>query len=452
MKASWETLEKNWRQFTIEVESEQFSQAIDQAYRKLVKTAKIRGFRPGKAPRPIFERFYGKETLINEALERLIPQAYGEAVKEADIEPIDRPEVDVEQAEEGSPLVFKGKVQVKPAVTLGALEGFDIPHPQAEVKADQVDEHINALRERTAQLVPDEGGTVQEGSFAVIDFEGFIDGEPLEGGKGEGHTLEIGSNRFIPGFEEQLIGAPVGETRDIKVTFPEDYHAEQLRGKEASFNVTVKDLKKKEYPELNDDFAKQVSDRFQTLQELRDDITNKLKDAAERQAERDWRNAILEAVANAAEVELPEVLVHRRIHTLIEDFAQTLQYQGLNVETYMRVTGKDAETLHKEFGEPAQKQVKLDLVMEAVAKQQGFAVDEAEIDAQFDVMAQQMGGGSALAEMQRSPEYREHVRESLLKQKAIDHVLALNRPPADGADAGQDGGAGGASDMQATTE
>lgn len=426
MKATWDRLEKNWMQFTVEVPADRFSAAVERAYRKLVQQARIPGFRPGKAPRFIFERYYGKESLLREAVDMLLPEAYGAAVEEANVEPIDQPEIDLEQVGEGQPLVFRGKVQVKPEVKLGPLTGFGITRAEAVVTPEQVDEQVNRLRERMAQLVPDESGAVATGSFAVIDFEGFVDGEPLQGGKGEGYTLEVGSNTFIPGFEEQLVGARVGETREVKVTFPEDYHAEHLRGKAASFNVTVKEVKRKELPALDDAFAASVS-RFQTLQELRSDLENKLKETARAQAERDFRNKLLEAVADAAAVELPEVLVHRRIHTLIDDFAHQLSHQGMSLDDYARATGKDHDALHAEFAEPARKGVRADLVLDAVARQENLAVSEAEVDAEFDAMATlYKNQANDIHKLRRNPEYRERVRETLLRQKAIAHLVSLN--------------------------
>ncbi len=431
MKATWDRLEKNWMQFTVEVDADRFGSAVDQAFRKLVRQARIPGFRPGKAPRFIFERHYGKESLVQEALDTLIPEAYTEAVTQAEVEPIDRPEIDLESAEEGQPLVFKGKVQVKPDVKLGSLSGFGLTPPDVTVAQEQVDEQLARLQDRAAQLVPDDSGEVKEGSFTVIDFEGFIGGEPLEGGKGEDYTLEIGSKNFIPGFEEQLTGAKTGEVREVKVSFPEDYHAEHLRGQETSFNVTVKDVKRKELPPLDDSFASTVS-RFQSLQELRSDIENRLKETAEEQADKEFRNKVIEAVSDAAEVELPEVLVHRRVHSLIDEFSHSLSHQGMTLENYTQATGKSHEELHQEFEEPARRSVKADLVLEAVTRQADLLVSESEVDAEFDAMAQlYKSQANDLAKLRRNVEYRERVKESLLKQKAVAHLVALNTPAAE---------------------
>ncbi|MCG0239637.1 MAG: trigger factor [Firmicutes bacterium] len=430
MKATWDRLEKNVMQFRVEVEAERFSRAVDAAFRKLVRNARIPGFRPGKAPRFVFERYYGKETLIQQAVEDLLPEVYAEALEAGQVQPIDQPKIELEQAEEGKDFIFKGTVQVKPEVKLGRLDGFGLTYPDTSVTDEQVDAQLNQLRERMAQLVPDETGEVRQGSFVVVDFEGYIDGEKFEGGSGEGVTVEVGAGQLIPGFEEQLVGMKAGEEKEIQVTFPEDYPVEHLRGKAASFKVKVRDVKRKELPALDDAFAASVS-RFQTLQELRADIQNKLREVAERQAEENFRNQVVEAVTAEAEVEVPEVLTHRRIHTLIDEFAHSLSHQGMTLEAYLQATGKDLETLHKEFEEPARKQVKTELVLEAVAKQEGLEVTEAEIDAEFEAMARlYRSQAREIDRLRRNPEYRERVRENLLRQKAVSHLVERNRPAA----------------------
>jgi len=428
MKATWDKLEKNWMQFEVEVEAEQFAKAIDAAFRKLSQRATIPGFRPGKAPRALFERNYGKQTLVQEAVEELLPRAYGEAVEQNKVEPIDQPEVDLVQAEEGKPFIFKGKVQVSPEVTLGKLSGFGIERPAGTVTEEQIDQQLTQLRERMATLVTDDAAEVKQGTFAIIDFEGFVGDEAFEGGKGENYTLEIGSGSFIPGFEEQLIGAKAGESREVKVTFPEQYHAEQLAGKEALFKVTVRELKRKELPELNDEFAAEVS-RFQTVAELRADIEKRLADTAKGNAEKEFQNKVVEAVAAEATVELPHVLVHRRVHDMIHEFEHNLTAQGLSLEYWAQATGKTEHDLHEELEEPAKKNVKTDLVLGAVAKADGLTVAESEIEAEFDQMlARYKGQEKEIKQLRKNPNYRERLRDSLLVQKTIDHLVNLNAP------------------------
>lgn len=429
MKATWDKLEKNWMQFEVEVEAGQFAKAVDSAFRKLNNRVNIPGFRRGKAPRPFFERMYGKQALVQEAVEDMLPQAYTQAVVESNINPIDQPEVELVQAEEGKPFVFKGKVQVKPEVKLGKLAGHNIEKPALEVSPEQIEEQLNSLRERMSTLVTDESGEVKEGSFAIIDFEGFVDDVAFEGGKGENHTLEIGSGQFIPGFEEQLVGAKVGESRDVKVSFPEQYHAEHLAGKEALFKVSVKEVKRKELPELNDEFAAEAS-RFQTLAELRSDIENRLKESTKANAEKEYQNKIVEAVAAEAEVDLPEVMVHQRVHDMMHDFEHSLQRQGFSMELWSQATGKSSHDLHHEFEEPAKKSVKNDLVLAAVAKHEGITVSDADLEAEFDDMLARYPGQEAdIKKLRKNGNYRERLREGLLTQKTIDHLVSLNSVP-----------------------
>lgn len=429
MKATWDKLEKNWMQFEVEIDAEQFGKSVDAAFKKLNQRVNIPGFRRGKAPRFMFERAYGKETLINEAVEQLFPQAYGSALAQGKIKAIDQPEVESFQAEEGKPFVFKGKVQVLPEVTLGRLSGLDVPPASAEVTAAQVDEQIEALRNRMATLVADESGEVKQGSHAIIDFEGFVEDVAFEGGKGENYTLEIGSGSFIPGFEEQLVGAKVGEVRDVKVTFPQEYHAEHLAGKEALFKVTVKEAKRKELPELNDEFAAEAS-RFQTLQELRADIENRLGESAKANGEREFQNKVVEAVAAEASVEVPEVMVHQRIHEMIHDFEHTLSRQGLSLEMWSQAVGKSHEDLHHEFEEPAKKSAKNDLVLAAVAKQEGITVTESDLEAEFDQMlARYQDQQAEIKKLRRNLTYRDRLRDGLLVQKTIEHLVSLNKAP-----------------------
>jgi trigger factor len=426
MKASWDKLEQNWMQFEIEVDADQFSKAIGSAFKKLNQKVNIPGFRRGKAPRPIFERMYGKQALVQEAVEDLLPVVYSNAVTESKIDPIDQPEIEMVQSDEGMPFIFKGKVQVTPEVTLGKIEGFELNRAADEVTEAQIEEQLNSLRDRTATLVPDESGVVANGSFAVVDFEGFVDDKPFDGGQSDNYTLEVGSNSFIPGFEEQLIGAKLGDSLDVNVNFPEEYHAEHLAGKPALFKVTIKELKKKELPELNDEFAAEAS-RFSTVAELRGDIENRLKESAKAAADRDFQNSVLEAVANEATVELPEVLVVRRIHDMIHDFEHSLERQGYSIDLWHQATGKTHEDLHTEFEVAAKKNVKQDLVVSAIAKQKNLAITDADLEVEFDEMlVQHKTQESDIKKLRKNPNYREKLREALLVQKTIDHLLQLN--------------------------
>ncbi len=428
MKATWDKLEKNWMQFEVEVEAPEFSKAIDTAFKSVNQKVNIPGFRKGKAPRAIFERMYGKESLVQEAVEQLLPQAYAAALAQGAVEPIDQPEIEEVKAEEGQPFVFRGKVQVMPEVTLGKLSGFGIEKPSDEITDEQIEEQINSLRDRMATLVEDESGEVTIGSFAVIDFEGFLNDVPFEGGQGENYTLEIGSNTFIPGFEEGLIGAKVGETLDVNVTFPAEYQAEQLAGQPAVFKVTVKEVKKKELPEVNDEFAQQVSS-FQTMEELRADVKNRLTESAKANAERAYQEQVIDAVAAEAEVEIPHILVHNRVHDMIHDFEHSLARQGFSLEMYHQATGKSHEDLHTEFDAGARRSVKNDLVLAAIAKKEGITVSEADLEAEFDKMLSLYQGQEAdIKKLRKNAGYRARLREGLLTQKTTEYLVNLNTP------------------------
>lgn len=429
VKATWDKLEKNWMRFEVEVEAAEFAKAVDAAFKKLNNQVNVPGFRKGKAPRAIFERNYGKQTLIQEAVEQLLPRAYSLAIVQNNIQPIDQPEIENISSEEGQPFKFSGKVQVEPEVKLGQISGFGIAKPELAVTEEDVNAQLEQLRDRLATLVPVEDGVVEKGAHTVIDFEGFLGETPFEGGKAEAYPLEIGSGTFIPGFEDQLVGAKVGDTVDVNVTFPEEYQAEHLRGQNALFKVTVRELKKKELPELNDAFAAEVS-RHATLEELRKDVEARLGEQATQNAIRALQNELIEKIVEGAEVEVPEALAHRKEHEMIEEFSQNLEQQGFNMEIWEQVTGKTHADLHKEFHEQAVKRVKTDLVMGAVAKAEGLTVSEAEVDAEFEQMLAQFPAQKAeINKLRGNDNYRAYLKDQLLSRKTLDRIVALNEAP-----------------------
>ncbi|MHB9144068.1 MAG: trigger factor [Symbiobacteriia bacterium] len=428
MKATWEKTGPSTAVFEVEVDNEKIEAAMNQAYHKVVRRVNIPGFRKGKAPRAILERFVGREALLEEALDIVVPEAYNEAVTESGLDPIDQPHLDIVKLEAGEPLVFKAEVAVKPEVELGQYQGFEVERETVEVTPDQIDRQIEMLRERHAQLasVPDDEA-VANGLFSLIDFEGFLEGEPFAGGKAEGYMLEVGSGSFIPGFEDQLLGAKIGEEREIQVTFPEEYHAAELAGKPVTFKVKVREIKKKEKPELDDAFAKQAGP-FQTLQELQADLQNRLEEAAKGRVSSAFERAAVDKVVAAAKVDLPEILVHRRTHRLMDDFARQLAQSGLSMQDWLQQTGKDDHALHEEFEPAAQQQVKTDLVLEAVAKKEGLTVTEDEVRAEIERLVQSSPG--QVEEARRffaSSEGQDQVREVLLLDKAVKHVAGLQK-------------------------
>ncbi|MDR6226463.1 trigger factor [Desmospora profundinema] len=389
MKASWEKTEKNRGVLTVEVDEAQLEEALDQAFRKVVKKVNIPGFRKGRVPRPIFEKRFGVEALYQDALDILLPKAYQSAVEETKIDPVDQPEIDIDQLEKGNPFIFKATVTVKPEVELGEYKGLEIPEEDFSVKPEDVDAELKRMQERQGELVVVEDGQVEEKDRVIIDFEGFVDGEPFEGGKAEQYNLEVGSGQFIPGFEEQLVGLKQGEEKEVKVTFPEEYHAEELAGKEAVFKVKLHEIKRMQLPELDDEFAQDVSE-FDTLEELKADIENKLNEQKKQEEENHKRNTLVEQAANNAEIELPSVMVEHEIDHMLRHFEQQLSMQGINLEQYSQFTGQELSAIREQFKEDAEKKVRANLVLEAIAEEESIQVSDEEVEEELKKLAEQM--------------------------------------------------------------
>lgn len=389
MKASWEKTDKNQGVLTVEVDAEQFSLALDRAFKKVVQKVTVPGFRKGKVPRPIFEKRFGVEALYNDAIDLILPQAYREAVDSTGIFPVDRPEIDVEQVEKGKSFIFKATVTVKPEVELGQYKGLEIEKKEFNVTDEDVEKELQQRRERVASIdvVEDEEATLQEGDHALIDFEGFVDGEAFDGGQAENFNLVIGSGTFIPGFEDQLVGMKKGEEREINVTFPDEYHAEELAGKPALFKVRLNEIKRKNLPELDDEFAKDVSE-FETLEEFKQDLRNKLEEKAKADAEAYKRDAVVEKAAENATIEIPEVMIDNEAHRMVHEFEERLLYQGLSLETYYQFTGLDHDSLKDQFKENAEKRVRINLTLEAIAEKENIEVSEDEIETELDKLAE----------------------------------------------------------------
>ncbi|SMO36762.1 trigger factor [Melghirimyces algeriensis] len=409
MKASWEKTENNRGVLTVEVDEKQFSKALDQAFRKVVKNVNVPGFRKGKVPRPIFEKRFGVETLYQDAVEITVPEVYPSAVEETGIEPVDQPEIDIEQVEKGKPFIFKATVTVKPEVKLGEYKGLEVPEKDFSVKEEDVESELKKMQERQGTLEVVEDGQVQEKDRATFDFEGFVDGEPFEGGKAEKYTLEVGSGQFIPGFEEQLIGMKSGEEKDISVQFPEDYHAEDLAGKDAVFKVVMHEIKRMNLPELDDEFAQDVSE-FDTLEELKVDTENKLKEQKSKEEENYKRNTLVEKAAENAEIDLPEVMVEREIDQMMRQFEQQLQMQGVTLDQYAQFTGQEKSDLREQFKDDAEKKVRASLVLEAIAEAEEVEVSDEEVDEELKKLAEQMG------------REQEEVRKLLQAQGGMDQI------------------------------
>ena len=393
MSVKWEKEEgTNNGKLTFEIEPAKIKEGLDVAFNRVKKSLNVPGFRKGKVPRQIFNKMFGEESLYQDALNAVLPEAYTNAVKESDIKPVDQPEIDVESMEKDSAWVLTAKVTVEPEVELGEYKGLEVAAQSTEVTDEDVDAELNRMREQQAELVLKEDAPAEKGDTVVIDFNGTIDGVPFEGGKSENYSLELGSNTFIPGFEDQLVGHKADEDVDVKVTFPEDYQAEDLQGKEAVFATKIHEVKAKELPELDDDFAKDVDEEVETLVELkakvREELENNKKEAAHEKVQDE---AIEKAVENAKIGEIPAVMIDEDVHRQMEQYLGGMQQQGISADMYYKLTGATEEDLHKQFEEGAAKRVKTNLVLEAIVAAEGVTATEEEIDKEIKELAAQYG-------------------------------------------------------------
>ena len=378
MEDKMEKIDVNVVKFEVKVEAEKFNEALTRAYKKNVKHFNVPGFRKGKVPMNMVKKYYGIEVLLEDAINFAIEGSYGKVLEENNIIPVDYPKVDVVEVGEGKDFVYTAEVTVYPEVELGAYTGLSIEKKTYEVTEEEVSKKLKEMQEKGARIETKEDGTVENGNIAVIDFKGFVDGEAFQGGEGTDYSLEIGSKTFIDTFEEQLIGAKVNDTVEVNVTFPENYGKEELNGKPAKFEVTIKEVKVKELPELDDEFAKETSE-FDTFAELKEDITKKLEAANETRSEREFEEAVITAVAGNAKVDVPAVMVEKEVDKMVKNLEQRLQYQGLSLEQYFQFTGTDAEKMREYMRENARTKVKVDLVLEAIEKAEKFEATEEEI-------------------------------------------------------------------------
>ena len=381
MTAKWEKTGTNDGVLTFTIAQAEIRKGLTTAFNKVKGNLNVPGFRKGKVSRQVFNRMYGEEALYEDALNAVLPEAYEAAVKEAGIDPVAQPKIDVDSMEKGQDWVIKAEVTVKPEVKLGDYKELTVEKQDREVTEEDVDARIKREQEAQAELVIKEDEAAENGDTVVIDFEGFLGEETFEGGKGENYSLELGSNSFIPGFEEQLVGTKAGDSKDVTVTFPEDYQAEDLAGKEAVFKVTVHEVKAKELPELDDEFAKDVDDSVESLAELKEKYRAELTETKEKAAE-DAKDeaAIRQAVENAEIVELPHSMVHDEVHRSMDEFLNNMQRQGISPEMYYQLTGSTEADLHTQFEGEAETRVKTNLVIEAIAKAEGLEATEEDIE------------------------------------------------------------------------
>ncbi|WP_027338894.1 trigger factor [Halonatronum saccharophilum] len=425
MKVKQEKVGENKVVLEVEISKDKVKDALNKAYKKVVKEVNIPGFRKGKVPRKMLEKKFGKEVLHKDALDILIPQGYYDAVQEAGIEPIDQPEITEVFIEAGKDAKFKAEVEVKPEVTLGDYKGLEVEKEEAEVSDELVESELKSKQSQNAQLVSTDRDVVEEGDHTLIDFEGFVDGEAFEGGAGEDYNLEIGSGQFIPGFEEQLIGATVGEEIEVNVAFPEDYHADNLAGKDSLFKVTVKEIKVKEEPELDDEFAKDLG--FDSLDALKEDTKNNLVNKEEERVNREFENNLIEAIAQNAEINIPETMVDSEIDNMLQGFKAQIQQQGMSFEDYLEATGMEEAKIREEYKENAQSRVRVNLTLEAIADEENIEVSEEEVDQKVEEIAERQGQEKDMVKsfLQMQGQLSA-LRNSLKMEKTINFLVENN--------------------------
>ena len=422
MSLQVEKLEKNMAKLTIEVPAEEFDAAIKNAYNKNKNKFSIPGFRKGKAPLAMLEKMYGAGIFYEDAANEVIDASYPKAAEESKEEIVSTPEIKVTQIEKGKAFIYEATVALKPEVTLGEYKGVEVKKAEAVVTDEDVENELTAARKKNGRLIDVEDGTIEDGDNTIIDFTGYIDDKTFDGGAGTDYPLVIGSHSFIEGFEDQLIGKKKGETCDVNVTFPAEYHADELAGKPAKFVVTIKEVKRNELPELNDEFASEVSD-FDTLDEYKADIRKKLQEKKEQDAKVENENNVIEKVVENAQMELPQPMVDTQAREMVENYARRLQSQGLNINDYMKYTGMTPEKLMEQMRPEAEKRIKTRLVLEKVVEVDNVEVSDEKLDEQInEIAASYKLEGAKLKEMMGERE-KEQIREDLKVQAAIDLLV-----------------------------
>ena len=424
MEAKMEKIDVNVVKFEVKVEADKFKEALTRAYKKNVKKFNVPGFRKGKVPMNVVKKYYGVEVLLEDAVNFAIEGSYANVLKENNVRPVDFPKVEVVQAEEGKDLIYTAEVTVYPEVELGAYKGLNVEKKTYEVTEEEVAAKLKEMQEKNARVEVKEGA-IENGNIAVIDFKGFIDGVAFEGGEGHDYSLEIGSGSFIDNFEEQLVGAKAGDKVEVNVTFPENYGKEELNGKPAKFEVEVKEVKAKELPVLDDEFAKEVSE-FETLEALKEDTTKKLEEANTARAEREYEEAILRAVVENAKMDIPAVMVEQEIDRMVQDLAQRLQYQGLTLEQYFQFTGTDAEKMREYMKENAETKVKTELVLEALQKAEKMEVLDEELKEKASEVAKLYGANDEKMVELLLQNQREALVADVMTSKVINFLKENN--------------------------
>ena len=422
MSVQVENLEKNMAKLTIEVSAEDLEKALESAYQKQKKQISVPGFRKGKVPRAMIEKMYGVDVFYEDAANALMQQNYAAAVDESGIDIVSRPTVDVVQIEKGKPFIFTAEVAVKPEVTLGKYMGVTVTKIDTSVSDEEVDEALEKERNNNARTINVTDRPVAQGDTAVIDFEGFVDGVAFEGGKGENHSLEIGSHTFIDTFEDQLVGKNVGDEVDVNVTFPEQYQAADLAGKPATFKVKINEIKAKELPELDDEFAKDVSE-FDTLAEYKEDLRKHLEVEKENEAKRTKEDEAIKKIIDKSTMEIPEAMIETQCENMINEFAQRIAQSGLSMEQYMQFSGMTIDGLKEQVRPEAETRIKSSLVLEQIAKEENIEVSEDEINAEVEKMAAQYGMEADKLKEYLGEAEKESIKRDLSVTKAVDLIM-----------------------------
>lgn len=417
-----EKLEKNMAKLTIEVSADELEKALQSAYNKQKNRISVPGFRKGKVPRQMVEKMYGAEIFYDDAANELIPGAYSKAYDECELEIVSQPKIDVVQLEKGKPFIFTAEVAVKPEVTLGEYKGLEVDKVSTRVTQKEIDAKVQEEVEKNARTITVEDRAVQDGDEVILDFEGFVDGEAFAGGKGENYPLTIGSGSFIPGFEEQLVGAETEKEVEVKVTFPEDYHAEELKGKDAVFKCTVHEIKAKELPEIDDEFASEVSE-FDTLEEYKADIKAKIKEQKAAEGKQKKEDQVVEKAVENAEMEIPDLMIETQTRQMADDFAQRIQSQGLTMEQYMQFTGMTVDKMLEEFKPQAVKRIQTRLVLEAIAKAENIEIADEKIDEEIAKMAEAYGMEADKLKEYMGEAERKQMKEDMAVQEAVTFLV-----------------------------
>ncbi|MEX3487506.1 trigger factor [Staphylococcus warneri] len=418
MTATWEKKEGNEGLLTVTVPSEKVDKALDQAFKKVVKQINVPGFRKGKVPRPIFEQRFGVEALYQDAVDILLPEAYGEAIDETGINPVAQPEVNVTQIEKGKDFIFEATVTVEPEVKLGDYKGLEIEKQDSELTDEELEESINHSLGHMAEMVVKEDGAVENGDTVNIDFSGSVDGEEFEGGQAEGYDLEVGSGSFIPGFEEQLEGMKTGEEKDVVVTFPEEYHAEELTGKEATFKTKVNEIKYKDVPELNDEIANELDAEANSVDEYKENLRKRLAEQKATEAENTEKEEAIKKATDNATIDIPQAMIDTELDRMVQEFGQRIQQQGLDLQTYFQISGQDESQLREQMKDDAEQRVKTNLTLTAIADAENIEVSDEDIDKELEKMSEQFN--ISVEDIKNTLGNTDIVKNDVRIQKVID--------------------------------